>query len=155
MKVTPIVKPSISLRVVSKRAGGRAPVVGETVIDIDRSHPVFGNPFVLRDHRDDLERARVIAAYTARLDADIERNGPMARAVAALGDRVEAGEAIALRCWCAPKPCHGDVIRDRVLARLGLVVDAAPVSSVPQQLDLLGGAGTRDEEPMRVRRFRR
>ncbi len=36
--------PKGSVRVVSKRRGGAAPDPGETVIDIDRTNPILGEP---------------------------------------------------------------------------------------------------------------
>lgn len=103
--------------IVSRRAGGRAAAAGWSVVDVDRSNPVLGNRHVLRDHRDANERARVIAAYKADLDADMARNGPMARAVADLAARVREGEKLALRCWCAPRPCHAEHIAHAIMAQ--------------------------------------
>jgi hypothetical protein len=59
----------------------------------------WGNPHKLHNTNDDIARAKVIAAYKEyivgqpQLMADL----PMLR-----------GRALA--CWCAPKPCHGDVL---------------------------------------------
>jgi hypothetical protein len=47
------------VRLGNKRAGAAAkPKPAETVIDIDRANPVLGNPYVLKDHRDDIQRAQ-------------------------------------------------------------------------------------------------
>lgn len=105
-----------NIRTVSKRKGGVLPTAFETVIEIDRSNPVLGNPVVLQDHRDTKARAAVIQEHQQQVDQDLAVQGPVYRALKALADRVAAGEFIALRCWCAPRPCHGDyyckVIRD-------------------------------------------
>lgn len=104
-----------NIRVVSKRRGGLLPGAGETVVDIDRTNPALGNPHILRDHRDDAERARVIAKYEADLADDLALNGPMTRAIRSLAERLRSGERIALRCWCAPRPCHGDRLRTEII----------------------------------------
>jgi hypothetical protein len=98
----------ISIRVVSKRRerGAIVAAADETVIDCDRSNPVLGNRHYLRDHNDDNARAKVIAANKRDFDADVARNGPMSKAIDDIVARVLKGERIALRCWCAPRPCH-------------------------------------------------
>lgn len=61
----------------------------------------LGNPFVMRNEAD---RQQVISQFEAwlRLDA------PNARAVV---ERIrQLPEDAVLGCWCAPRPCHGDVI---------------------------------------------
>lgn len=103
-----------SIRVVSKRKGAAGPTDAETVIDIDRSHPVLGNRHYLHDHNDDEERTRVIAAYVDDMRSDFEVKGPMFQTVGELAERVAGGERIALRCWCAPRPCHGDHVAEKV-----------------------------------------
>ncbi len=87
---------------------------GEHVIRVDRSHPVLGNPHVLRDKLDHEERARVIAAYCHELEIDFTVNGPMCNAVVDIARKVIYGNDIALACHCAPLPCHGDVIAKKV-----------------------------------------
>ena len=103
-----------AVRVVSKRKGGEPEAEGEVVIDVDRNHPVLGNRHILQDHKDDDERARVIAAYGADFEADLASRGPMYREVRRLALRVAQGERIALRCWCAPRECHADLIAAKV-----------------------------------------
>jgi hypothetical protein len=100
----------ISIRVVSKRRerGAIVPTPDETVIDCDRSNPVLGNRHYLRDHNDEAARAKVIAAHKRDFDADLARNGPISKAIDDLAARVLDGERVALRCWCAPRPCHCD-----------------------------------------------
>jgi hypothetical protein len=97
-----------AVRVVSRRAGGTTPRGGETVIDIDRGNPVLGNPYRLYNEHDGQERAQVIARHARDLARDVAQGGPMSRALDDLARRAVAGERLALRCWCAPRPCHGD-----------------------------------------------
>lgn len=110
----------MTVRVVSKRKGGIEAAPDELVIDLDRSHPTLGNPFILSDWRDDKERDRVIEQYKSKLDEDWTHDGPMRRSIQALAARVAAGEHLALRCWCAPRRCHVEIVRDRIAECLGL-----------------------------------
>lgn len=126
----------ISIRIVSKRSGGHAALPGESVIDVDRAHPVLGNPFVLRDHHDGVERERVINQYGEKLRADLAVKGPMSQALDALAERAVLGERIALRCWCAPKPCHADLLRNEILTKLGLAEDIEIRISAKKQIRL-------------------
>jgi hypothetical protein len=73
----------------------------------------WGNPFVLNREAD---RPKVIAEYRNWL---LTQPDLVARAQRELKDQV-------LGCWCAPKPCHGDV-----LARIvdGLDLEAAWIFS--------------------------
>lgn len=112
---TPEVDMSSRVRLGNKRAGAAAkPQPGETVIDIDRANPILGNPYVLKDHRDDVRRAQVIDLYRVKYERDIEAYGPMAVATEELAQMVGAGKRLVLMCWCAGapfnKPCHGDLI---------------------------------------------
>jgi len=112
-----------TIRIGNKRAGAAAkPVNGETVIHGDRMNPVLGNPFVLSNHRDPQERAKVIESYRHKFNKDWELNGPMRKETEAIADRVAAGENVILMCWCAGaphhNPCHLDLIKARMLDRI-------------------------------------
>lgn len=111
---------NIPIRVVSKRKeqGALQAAVDETVIDIDRTHPVLGNQHILRNHLNDQERAQVIAAHKRDFDHDVARHGPMSQAIDAIVARIKRGERIALRCWCAPRQCHGETYVSAIHARL-------------------------------------
>lgn len=63
---------------------------------------VLGNPFVIGRHGD---RAQVIAQYRRWLWGKLEAKDP--QVLAAL--RALKPEAN-LVCWCAPEPCHGDIV---------------------------------------------
>jgi hypothetical protein len=106
-----------TVRLVSKRKDGVKSAPDEAVIDIDRVNPILGNRHILRDHRDNAERARVIAAHGLDLDADLAVNGPMSRELDKLARRYAAGEKLALRCWCAPRPCHGQRYIAEIVSR--------------------------------------
>lgn len=112
------------IRLGNKRAGAAAkPRRGETIIDIDRTNPVLGNPYILKDHRDDVRRAQVIALYKAKYESDIARHGPMAIATEQLAEKVRRGEHLILNCWCHPRPCHGNLIKAEIERLLGFKCD--------------------------------
>lgn len=60
---------------------------------------VWGNPFPMRN-TSDAERKRVIVAYEDHLLAS-----PLLLA------RISTLHGKRLACFCAPKPCHGDVLK--------------------------------------------
>jgi DNA helicase-2/ATP-dependent DNA helicase PcrA len=143
------------VRVVSKRKGGVTESAGETVVDVDRSNPVLGNRHYLNNHLDADERARVIAAYDVDFQKDLAARGPMFAAVRDLAVRVAAGERLALRCWCAPFECHGDLVaakvvefaRDPALLATQKTEAAAPTVS-GRRLAIIGTAGRDKDKPM-------
>ena len=108
-----------SVRVVSKRKGGTCAIAGESVIDVDRKHPVLGNRHVLANHNDRAQRQRVIELNREDIQIDKNQGGPISQEINRLARRVLSGERLALRCWCAPEDCHADTIRSEIL----LVVD--------------------------------
>lgn len=120
------------VRIISKRKGGLAAAPGETVVDVDRTHAVLGNRHHLRDWRDDAERAKVIVRHDSDLQTDISRQGPMYAALLGLAERLRAGENLALRCWCSPKPCHAENYR-RVLEKMLDQSLSPPDDGQPQQ----------------------
>lgn len=73
-------------------------------VRIDRKTPL-GNPFVLPPNATEAQRAHCLELYEDWL---WERLGMGDVAVCRAYDRIEAGSQLA--CWCAPRPCHGDVI---------------------------------------------
>ena len=72
--------------------------IGRDALEIGVVGSKWGNPFVMRDDTD-AERERVIAAYRAWI---VDQPDLMASLEELRGKR--------LGCWCAPKPCHGDVL---------------------------------------------
>ena len=69
------------------------------VVRIDRA-TTWGNPYVIGK---DGSRAEVIDKYRARLWRDIRAGRIGLEELAALDGK-------RLACWCAPEPCHGDVL---------------------------------------------
>ena len=144
-----------AVRVVSKRRGGTTESAGETVIAGDRSHPVLGNRHFLNDHNDDDERAQVIAAYRADLEKDLAARGPMFSGIVELAKRVAGGERIALRCWCAPKNCHLDLVAAKVVefardpsALAAPKVESGATAVAGRRMAIIGTAGRDKDKPM-------
>jgi hypothetical protein len=75
--------------------GGRAP---EGSVRVDRETK-WGNPYRAYDAS---ERTEVIAAYERHLDEHPE-----------LLDALDELRGADLACWCAPLPCHADVLLRR------------------------------------------
>lgn len=61
----------------------------------------YANPFRLDNPRNATARRRVLNQYAEWFDQQVE--DPVFRALFL----ADVGAAIALACWCYPKPCHG------------------------------------------------
>lgn len=96
---------------------------------------IWGNPFRLPHHHTDADRARVIDQYEQYLLTSPEL---LARLPVLRGKR--------LACFCAPKPCHGDVLKKYAEAP-GLL------STAYSHVVLATGARSWDDEPAMRRAF--
>jgi hypothetical protein len=80
------------------------------VIDIMRPN-LLGNPFSMKSGND-AERDRVVSAFKSYLWKNMQDNTEIGKMI----DRLAKCEkTIVLVCCCAPKPCHGDVIKAAIL----------------------------------------
>lgn len=84
------------------------------VFDIDRTCPIMGNPSPLEDKDDEYERQSVIEEYQIHFDKKYAERGALYDRVHYFSDLVKSGKKIALRCWCHPHACHGDVIISKI-----------------------------------------
>ena len=73
---------------------------------------VLGNPYVIGP---DGSRHDVVDKYRAWLREQYRHDGAVRRALRQLAMRYLTDGALTLICWCAPQPCHAEVIRDAVL----------------------------------------
>lgn len=65
----------------------------------------FGNPFDLKNRRDDEERKKVLEQYREYFEFRLQEDPEFKEKILSLrGKR--------LGCFCAPKLCHGDVIAE-------------------------------------------
>ena len=100
------------IRVVNLR--NYSPINGEILIKVDRS-TVLGNPFMMRTES---ERDLVCDKYAHWLNEQVKTNRPICDALNQIWSLAKRGNYIALGCWCAPKRCHGDYIKQLVESRL-------------------------------------
>jgi len=62
---------------------------------------IWGNPFFLKNPKDDVERDVVLEKYKEWLSKQPELLG-----------RVKELKGKVLGCWCAPRKCHGDILAE-------------------------------------------
>lgn len=82
-------------------------------IIVDRTNLILGNPYILNDKSNQIEREKVITQFAEKLEQDIKNQGIMFNELLNIKSRLEKGENIALKCWCNPD-CHAEIIADRV-----------------------------------------
>ena len=100
------------IRVVNRRLDNRHKIAdGEIVIAVDRSNKALGNPYVMRSPSPQ-ERSLVIDAYRKEYEKDIKRRGDRFDATLSIAKMLVDGRDVALACWCAPLPCHGEIIME-------------------------------------------
>lgn len=80
-------------------------------IPIHRPYPL-GNPFAMRE---DDERGAVIERYQNAFDHLYSTNKSFEKAVNEVIILLLKGDNVALECYCVPKPCHGNVIKEKIL----------------------------------------
>lgn len=79
---------------------------------IGRGSPL-GNPFVIGK---DGSRELVIAKYRVWLHEQIMRKNPVVLdELNRLGNKAIDEKGLALQCFCYPKPCHGEVIKEKLV----------------------------------------
>lgn len=79
---------------------------------IGRGSPL-GNPFVIGK---DGSREQVIAKYRVWLNEQIMRKNPVILdELNRLGNKAIDEKGLALQCFCYPKPCHGEVIKEKLV----------------------------------------
>lgn len=79
---------------------------------IGRGSPL-GNPFVIGK---DGSREQVIAKYRVWLNEQIMRKNPVVLdELNRLGNKVIDEKGLVLQCFCYPKPCHGEVIKEKLV----------------------------------------
>lgn len=79
---------------------------------IGRGSPL-GNPFVIGKHG---TREQVIAKYKNWLLEQIDKGNPVVLdELNRLGNKAIDEKGLALQCFCYPKPCHGEVIKEKLV----------------------------------------
>lgn len=86
-----------------------------TVVRIDRK-TALGNPFYMANEN---QRDYVCDQFEAHMKHKLkEPKGYFFLELKEIYQRVKAGEDIVLTCWCHPKRCHGDSIKNLIDAQL-------------------------------------
>lgn len=94
-----------SITIVNKHHGKSGEYIG-------RGSPL-GNPFVIGK---DGSREQVIAKYRVWLNEQIMRKNPVVLdELNRLGNKAIDEKGLALQCFCYPKPCHGEVIKEKLV----------------------------------------
>ena len=78
------------------------------MIKCDRGTPV-GNKFIIGK---DGDRDEVIRKYHIWFGNEVRKEGPVKDFVESLLKVLEIEEILILGCWCKPKRCHVDVIKN-------------------------------------------
>ena len=85
---------------------------GKTGEYIGRGSPL-GNPFVIGKHG---TREQVIAKYRVWLQEQIDKgNTVVLDELNRLGNKAIDEKGLVLQCFCYPKPCHGEVIKEKLV----------------------------------------
>lgn len=85
---------------------------------------LFGNPYTFNGKRSNLAklsfktRKEAIDAYKVYFDAMLETDEQFRHAFDILYEKYKNGEDIYLQCFCAPEPCHGEIIKNALQKRL-------------------------------------
>ncbi len=75
----------------------------------------LGNPFQIGK---DGGRGEVIKKYRAWLAERMLQDSPQRQEIERLAKQLKEGRELALACWCAPLPCHADVVKEVLVARV-------------------------------------
>jgi hypothetical protein len=91
----------------------------ESFVYIGRANPRHGfsgsplcNPFHLLTESD---RPKVIQDFKENLWSNIQMKTPMYYELLRLKELYLEQGILRLACWCAPKACHGDVVKSAIL----------------------------------------
>lgn len=91
------------ITIVNKHHGSSGVYVGRPTI--------LGNPHTLQEYT----RPDAIARYRLWLRQQWQLQGEVHAALLQLARRYHERGELTLLCWCAPRPCHAEVIREAVL----------------------------------------
>ena len=91
---------------------------------IYRGKSILGNPYTDKPVGKTMAiyqvrtREEAIERYGAYFDMMYANNPPFKLLVDEIYEKYKNGEDVYLECYCKPKPCHGDIIADRLKRRL-------------------------------------
>lgn len=85
---------------------------------------ILGNPYTeIKDRNTKAmyvvkDREEAIRRYSDYFDIMYGSNEAFTKAVDKIYEKYKKGEDVYLECYCAPKPCHGDIIVEKLRKRL-------------------------------------
>ena len=85
---------------------------------------ILGNPYTHIKDKKTLAmfvvktREEAIERYKGYFDRMYSGNAPFRFLIDEMYEKYKNGEDIYLECYCAPLPCHGDIIKDKLEKRL-------------------------------------
>lgn len=101
----------------------------------------LGNPFKVGA---EYKQGEAVEAFRAHASAEWKKPDSVIRQkITELARRSMAGEDLKLVCWCKPKACHGDVIKqaaNTLVARWQ--AQAAPTAQAPPAPEIEGSSGS-------------
>jgi hypothetical protein len=78
---------------------------------------ILGNPFKIGEVGS-LTREDAIRRYDLWLEDQLQNNVHVQDAMIQCIHTLETERVLTLICWCAPKPCHADIIKSKLLELL-------------------------------------
>lgn len=101
----------------------------EDYSDRENNYPIYrpsilSNPYTyIKDKKTQAmfvvkTREEAIERYKGYFDRMYKGNAPFKYLIDEMYEKYKNGEDIYLECYCAPEPCHGDIIKDRLEKRL-------------------------------------
>ena len=86
------------------------------MVYVGRKSRKFKGSVLRNDYRigRDGNREEVIKKYKKWVWKKYNEGGKVRREIDRLVEKVINGEDVVLGCWCKPKKCHGDVLRDLI-----------------------------------------
>lgn len=82
---------------------------------IGRPSPL-GNPYTfVGPDKNCNSREEAIALYETWFNQNLKIDGPVKRKFDSLVEHYKTYGELTLICWCSPKPCHGDVIKQKII----------------------------------------
>jgi hypothetical protein len=95
----------ISIRVANRKNTREGRYVGRpTLLGNPYRVEAFGREGAVRRYREWFSR--------------VKSEGKVAQALAALEREAEKRKTLTLLCWCAPEPCHAEVVAEEIASRL-------------------------------------
>ena len=80
----------------------------EVLVKVDRTS-VLGNPFFMKDES---KRDEVCDKYKNHFNSKVYSDMRFIAELNRIRDLIRSGKSVALACWCFPKRCHAETIKN-------------------------------------------